>query len=114
MKNQTKTGRKKRSLFRIQVRQISGRNEGITDGTISDITARYNELYENFTKASKEDRDELVEELNNMSDELGDELASGDQGKFICACTEINNKEEFVDLLIDFGLEIEISEKEKA
>ena len=45
-----------------------------------------------------------------MQDDLGDNFASGDEDQFINACTDVHNKTSFVDLLIDFGLEIEITE----
>ena len=111
MKSSTKTGRKKRSMFQIQVRQISGRGEGITDETITDISACYDKIYENFTNATQKDKDELVDELNKISDDLGTNFASGDKDDFIIACTDVNNKTSFVELLIDYGLEVEINEK---
>ena len=111
MKNTTKTGRKKRTMFQIQVRQISGRGEGITDETITDISACYDKIYENFSKADQKDKDELVEELNKIVDELGDNFASGDKDDFIIACTDVNNKTFFVELLVDYGLEVEINER---
>ena len=43
--------------------------------------------------------------------ELGDAFASGNKQDFIIACTDVNNKTFFVELLIDYGLEVEISEK---
>ena len=107
----TKTGRKKKSIFQIQVRQISGRGEGITDDTITDITREFDKIYANFQKASQEDKDEFVTELNNIVDEFGDTFASGNKDDFIIACTDVNNKTFFIELLIDYGLEIEISEK---
>ena len=44
-------------------------------------------------------------------EELGDTLAAGDKDDFIIACTDINNKTLFVELLVDYGLEVEITEK---
>ena len=48
MMKETKTGRKKKSIFQIQVRQISGRGEGITDETITDISSYYPQIYEHY------------------------------------------------------------------
>ena len=59
----------------------------------------------------EKDKDELVVELNKIVDELGDTFAKGDKDDFIMACTDINNKTIFVELLIDYGLEVEITEK---
>ena len=113
-KKTTNTGRQKRSLFTIEVKQKSGRGEGVTDEMMNDIKTRYKELYESFTKGSKDDQDALKDEMNKQSDGLGDAFASGDDTDFDIAITDILNKENFVDLLIDFGLEVELPEPEKA
>ena len=112
MLNSTKTGRKKRSMFQqYQVKQTSSTGEGITDETITDISSSYDKLFEKYQNASQQDKDDLVEELNKIVDELGDNFTSGDKDDFIIACTDINNKTFFVELLIDYGLEVEILER---
>ena len=49
--------------------------------------------------------------MNNIVDDLGNNFASGDKDDFIIACTDVNNKTFFVELLVDYGLEVEITER---
>ena len=116
IKYTTKTGRKKKRVLQLLVREISGRGEGFTDETITNILNGYDKMYYDFSKSDPEDKElqldkeQLVKELNEIADDLGDKFASGDKGKFTRACTDVNNKTAFVDLLVDFGLEIEITD----
>ena len=63
-------------------------------------------------ETNQEDAQELYTEMDKFGKGLAEALKDGDKDDFEIALSDVSNKTAFVELLIDYGMAIEIAEQE--
>ena len=92
---------------KIKVKAKTGRGEG-TDGMLEDFIAnQYDSAFEAFNGASAEDKQEVIDGLNSVQDDLGEAFSKG-KDDFECAALDLLNHETFFKKLQELGFDIQL------